>query len=96
MRPGQRIRLRVPENARLDGAAAVVLEVTGYGARVRTPAAGSGEFRALFSEMVPEHGLANRLAATTGDVCSCCEGSNMIRTGACATCLDCGTSGGCA
>jgi len=31
----------------------------------------------------------------TGDVCSFCQGSRMVRSGPCAKCLDCGESGGC-
>lgn len=34
--------------------------------------------------------------AFTGDICHDCGGPNMVRTGTCLTCQDCGTaSGGC-
>lgn len=87
MRPGDRVRLRVPENPRLDGAFAEVEAPTDYGARVLTAAAATGRFRALHEEMVP--------LSATGEVCSCCGGVNLVRAGACNVCLDCGTSGGC-
>lgn len=50
---GDRVRLNVPENARLHGADGVVTGVEVWGAVVRTFAAATGEFRALLSEMVP-------------------------------------------
>ena len=31
----------------------------------------------------------------TGDMCDSCGGVRMVRTGTCATCMDCGTTGGC-
>jgi hypothetical protein len=34
-------------------------------------------------------------AAYTGDCCSGCGNFRVVRTGNCATCLDCGASGGC-
>jgi hypothetical protein len=101
LRPGSKVRLVVPENPRLHGAAGVVEAVTGYGAVVRTPAAGSGRFRALSEEMAPDGGNGGGypdrllLPAPTGEVCGRCGGGNMIRTGACTTCGDCGESGGC-
>lgn len=34
-------------------------------------------------------------AAASGDVCSTCGGSNIVRTGACHTCTDCGSTTSC-
>lgn len=47
------VRLLTPENPRLHGATAQVLETTEWGAIVATSAAATGRFRALYSEMVP-------------------------------------------
>jgi hypothetical protein len=89
LRPGLRVRLNMPDNPRVHNAVGVVAEITAYGGRVRTKAAGSGEIRAFPSEMVPA-------SLATGDVCDRCGGSNMTRSGTCVLCLDCGsTSGGC-
>lgn len=33
--------------------------------------------------------------APTGDICRTCGGCNLVRTGACLTCQDCGTNEGC-
>lgn len=91
--PGNRVRLVVPENARLHGAPAVVESVEPWGAFVRTEAAATGRFRAASAEMVV---MDTNGAGYTGDCCAVCGSSRMVRTGACATCQECGTSGGCA
>lgn len=54
LQPGSKVRLVTPDNLRLDGAEAVVAEVTAWGAHVRTPAAATGRFRALAAEMCPD------------------------------------------
>lgn len=50
---GSLVRLNTPDNPRLHGALARVVEMTAYGARVATAAAGTGEFRAYPEEMEP-------------------------------------------
>lgn len=50
---GSLVRLNTPDNPRLHGALARVIEMTAYGARVATAAAGTGEFRAYPEEMDP-------------------------------------------
>jgi hypothetical protein len=124
---GDKVRLIVPDNARLHGTEATVRELTDWGAHVLAPAAGSGQFRAFWWEMerlgsVNHAVLAEQAAdydqwlnspakqngqalmrqqgvplvlASDGSVCVCCGGINMIQAGACKTCADCGTSGGC-
>jgi hypothetical protein len=92
LRPGDRVRLSTPRNPRLDGAAAVVKEMTAWGAVVATAAAGSGEYRALFSEMVP---AAGGVPTPTGNVCQRCGSPDMRRAGACEVCGTCGESSGC-
>lgn len=93
-KPGERVRLSTPDNPRLDGAGATVAELFDWGALVRTSAAGSGQFRAAWVEMVPLAGL-NGATGFTGEVCNDCGGLRMVRSGACSTCQDCGASGGC-
>jgi hypothetical protein len=96
MKPGDPVRLHCPENPRLDGALAEIVALTEWGAHVATSAAGSGRFRALASEMRPVlQPVASNGQTYTGDVCPTCSGSRMVRAGACATCLDCGSSSGC-
>lgn len=91
--PGSRVRLRTPDNRRLHGALAVVETLEPWGARVRTAAAGSGQYRALFEEMEPDSQKAGD--GYTGDVCSTCGGARMRRAGACLVCEDCGANSGC-
>ncbi len=94
--PNQSVRLHCPDNARLDGATARILALTPYGALVATAAAGSGEFRALVSEMVPdlEQGKAGT-GGFTGSCCATCGSSRMVRSGTCETCQECGSNSGC-
>lgn len=88
------VRLVVPDNPALHRQLATVVEPTAWGAHVATPV-GSGRFRALHAEMEPVAVAQPTSPAFTGDVCPTCGGSKMIRAGACATCLDCGSSSGC-
>ena len=89
--PGTKVRLTTPDNRRLDGAAAVVETVTDWGAHVRTAAAATGRFRALFAEMA----AAPAGSGYTGDVCDTCGSVRMRRNGACLLCEDCGSTSGC-
>lgn len=66
LREGEKVRLRTPDNPRLDGAAAVVVRPEPWGAHVATEAAATGRFRALFSEM--ELLVVNAGAVTTRSV----------------------------
>lgn len=110
MQPGSMVRLVTPDNPRLDGAAAKIEAITEWGAFVKTDKAATGEFRALFSEMVPysqvngHHRAAAKTASIvpqiiqmgyTGNVCTLCGSFRMVRSGACEKCDDCGTSSGC-
>jgi hypothetical protein len=98
---GEEIYLRTPDNPKLDGALATVEEVHHWGAHVLTPAAATGRFRALFSEMVRLNTSSSSSSngkdqGFTGECCNTCGSFRMKRTGVCSTCQDCGTSGGCA
>lgn len=96
---GDRVRLAVPDNPRLDGAKASVETVTEWGAHVVTKAAATGRFRAVHEEMVPCATVSRTAQARdqgyTGDACAVCGGLRMRRNGACSCCEDCGASSGC-
>lgn len=53
MSHGQIVKLVTPDNPRLDGAEALVVEVKEWGCHVETSASATGRFRALWSEMEP-------------------------------------------
>src|SRR5688572_4519698 len=89
MRVGDKVRLSTPENGRLHGSTATVLEMTDWGAHCAAPAAATGFFRALWEEMDVEN------VAYTGDPCDMCGSIRMRRAGACKVCEDCGSSSGC-
>ena len=138
LKPGTMVRLVTPDNLRLHGAIARVESITTWGAYVKTPVAGSGQYRALFEEMEPagpELGgdvVGETLAGSdtpvglsyepssvkpvstafkrvngngkhtqparwelTGNFCKACGGMNVVRTGSCETCQDCGDNSGC-
>lgn len=52
IQPGSRVRLNVPENLQLHGAPGIVRQMASWGAYVDTTAAATGQFRALWSEMI--------------------------------------------
>lgn len=64
--PGSEVVLVVPENRALHGRRAVVVSVTDWGAHVLTGAAATGNFRALFSEMVFPNGYPTAARAVPG------------------------------
>ena len=93
---GDRYRLRT-DNARLHGREVRVMYATEYGAVVAT-GVGSGEYRAAADELVPlppEPKNDAKEQGYTGNTCDRCGSSRMMRAGACETCLECGTAGGC-
>lgn len=95
---GTLVRLNVPENPRLHDQAAVVVSVTEYGAVVQTPAAATGEFRALFEEMEPYSPapvVEAKSIGYTGNVCAICGSARMRRNGTCELCEECGSTSGC-
>lgn len=85
---GDRIRLSTPDNERLHGTNATIVELTDWGAHCEAPAAATGAFRALWSEMETS-------IAYVGECCTCCGGPNLRWAGACKVCEDCGNTGGC-
>ena len=98
------VRLRTPDNPRLDGAPGMIAELHPWGAVVLTGAAAAGRYRAALDELEPLPGPS--LMAHAGDVetthgeyvgspCDVCGGANLVRTGTCTTCLDCGSTTGC-
>ena len=89
MRVGDRVRLVTPENPRLDGAIATINQLMEWGAFCLTPAAATGQVRALWGEME----LVGEVY--TGQCCAVCGGVRMRQSGTCSVCEDCGESGGC-
>lgn len=94
MYPGQPVRLNVPENSRLHGALAFVERAEPWGAHVRTDSAATGQFRALYSEMMEVDNISI-FSERTGDPCDTCGSLALRRAGACLVCASCGTSTGC-
>lgn len=105
---GTAVTLYTPDNPRLHGASAVIVEPTEWGAIVETEASGSGQYRASHDEMVivetnghksesslpGQRGVA-RQQGYTGDACDVCGSFRVLRSGPCLKCEECGTSGGC-
>ncbi len=89
MRVGDRVRLITPDNSKLDGQPAIIVQLHEWGAQCSTLAAATGMFRATWAEMV----LAT--VKYTGDFCINCGSSRMRQAGACKVCDDCGESVGC-
>jgi hypothetical protein len=99
---GDRITLINTGNRFVEGALAIVGSFEEWGAHTLTDATRTGQYRAAWEEMAPaaEVPLKKRLMPVakemTGDYCPDCQSPNMVRTGTCNTCQDCGsTSGGC-
>ena len=88
VRVGDRIRLLVPDNPRLDGSKATIEQLADWGAFLRAPAAASGRFRATWEEMTPD-------IEYTGDCCTRCGSMSMVQAGKCKVCTNCGESDGC-
>ena len=98
----ERTRMRLKcANQDLDGIIVEVLEklpallvdgeqVVLHYYRVST-GVGSGEYRALAAELEP----LMHLNGNAQEVCPVCGSSNVVRTGKCATCMNCGEPTGC-
>ncbi len=96
MSPGDRVRLVVPDNPRLDGRTAVIAQMFDWGAYLACEAAGSGRFRAAWHEMeLLSAGNGAREQGYTGDCCQKCGSDKVKRSGSCSVCCDCGETGGC-
>ncbi len=88
MTPGQRITLVNTGNDHIpDGTPAVVERVESWGAHVKTAATATSRYRAGWAEIAD--------APASGHVCDNCGGSNVIRSGSCLLCQDCGQTSGC-
>lgn len=97
LKRGSKVRLEVPENPRVNGAPGIVEVLHEWGAEVRTPAAATGRFRALFEEMSsePEKETNGHVHGYSGNICPNCSGVRMRRNGTCEVCDDCGSTSGC-
>ena len=96
MRVGDTVRINTPENLRLHGTEATVVQLEEWGAHLHAPAAATKGFRAAWGEMTPAAPTVQRpYSEATGDACDKCGSTRMRWAGACKVCEDCGTSGGC-
>jgi hypothetical protein len=108
MKRGDCVIINTPENVRLHNTGATILrhvpDADYY--LLDAPAAATGCFRALEHEieLIPPaernlrelSGVPRKGMIFTGDICTRCGGSNVVQTGTCRTCQDCGeNSGGC-
>jgi hypothetical protein len=98
---GHKVWIKTPENPKLDGTEATVKSLQDWGCFLDAPAAASGEFRAVWSEMItedPNRATQIKLAKASGfteDQCSKCGSFKMKRNGTCLLCTDCGETSGC-
>ncbi len=102
-RPGDRVRINVPDEPAVHGLLATVEHLTDWGAHLvvhRSPRdydrpGHQPRFRALWVEMsvVAVNGQAKAMGYT-GSICSRCQGVRMVRVGTCERCDDCGETGG--
>jgi hypothetical protein len=94
---GMTVQLFVPENPMLHGTKAKIKVLTDWGAYLDAPAAASGEFRALFKEMIPSgtNGRHMKHHGYTGDICDTCGSFRVRHNGTCRVCDDCGSTSGC-
>ncbi len=96
MSPGDRVRLVVPDNPRLDGRSAVITQLFDWGAYLTCEAAATGRFRAAWHEMaLLSGGNVSVACGYTGDICPRCGSSRMKRSHSCLCCDDCGETSGC-
>ncbi len=97
MKEGDRVRVYCPENVRLHGTTGTILSFHDWGATLALPAAGTGRYRAGWWELEPVGESSGWVVANrAGEVCDRCGSLEMIRSGTCLTCSNCGTtSGGC-
>jgi hypothetical protein len=71
----------IDDHARRHTAALPAYEVTGNIPKTEAP-------------LMTQQEMA-RMAGKTGNVCTGCGGFNLVRTGSCETCQDCGHNAGC-
>lgn len=88
MLAGDKVRLVTPENERLHGTEAVIVELTQWGAHCEAPAAETGKYRAVWEEM-------EALVQYVGECCAMCGSANLRWSGKCKVCENCGETGGC-
>ena len=94
---GDTVVVRGNLNPVLQGRQATVESVTPYGYVLTGTGVGTGQYRALASEVEPAAGsvVHVREQGFTGDVCFKCGGAKMVRNGSCLLCVDCGETTGC-
>lgn len=88
MRVGDRVRICAPDNERLHGSEARVVQITEWGAHLTASSSGSGLFRAAWEEM-------ELIVDYVGECCQACGSMNLRWAGKCKVCENCGETGGC-
>jgi len=85
---GDKVRLITPDNPRLNGTRATIVELTEWGAKCSAPAAATGAYRAGWNEM-------ESLTEYVGESCQWCGSLNLRWAGKCKVCENCGSTGEC-
>lgn len=95
----QRVRVNEPGNPRVHGKIGTIFEIYDWGVRLALPAATTGEYRCLWTEIEPVNDIPTvphggyEIPGYSCDDCGCIE---FRRSGTCLTCMNCGkASGGC-
>jgi hypothetical protein len=102
-KPGDRVKLNVPDEPSVHGLLATVEQVTDWGVHLlihRPPREYDKpnhvpRFRALFSEVVLVGSPSARALGYSGDPCPKCGAMKLLRAGACLVCSECGESTSC-
>jgi hypothetical protein len=96
IKTGRLVKLKTPDNPRLHGSLAIVRLIESWGVHVDTPAAASGKYRALFSEIeLVEEVHKVPVGGYIGDPCEECGQLTLRRNGSCLLCDSCGRTSGC-
>lgn len=103
---GDKVHLDIPHNPLLDGAIGTVYRIEEWGVHIHTDRAATGVYRAAWCEITLLHNTDQTSqpksdkdkhvpSAAEGALCDRCGGVNLLRTGSCITCQDCGANSGC-
>lgn len=81
----------------LTGAWNAMMQSASDASVLLAPAESEGNRTGAYAARLVEVGTRQlaRLGGFTGEMCESCGGANMVRSGTCSTCLDCGSTSGC-